>query len=216
MKNSLQVIAFKFLNMTVFSISPIGFVKSKANREVLKYSDEDLKLDLDVALNQGSDLIKSIIIINEDYIDCLDGIEDFSHIIIFFWTHKVPDKARQIKKVHPAGLKKIPMKGIFATRSPVRPNPICKTTVKLLEKKGNTLLVEGLDAIDNTPVIDIKPHLPFYDSPTNIKLANWMYDLMEELKKLTERSDLDKNSNPYSINIRDHPCISPDQQNKQK
>ena len=216
MKYSIQLIAFKFLNMTVFSISPIGIVKSKAYREVLKYSDEDLKLDLAVALNQGSDLIKSMIIINEDYIDCLDGIEDFSHIIIIFWTHKVPDKAHQIKRVHPAGLKKIPMKGIFATRSPVRPNPICKTTVKLIEKKGYTLLVEGLDAIDNTPVIDIKPHLPFYDSPTNIKLANWMYDLMEELKKLTEKPDLDKNSNPYSINIRTHPCISPDQLNKQK
>ena len=214
MKNSFQLITYKFLNMTDFSISPIGIVKSKIDREVLKYSDEDIKLDIDAALNQGSDLIKSMIIINEDYIDCLDGIEDFSHLIILFWTHKVPDKARQIKKVHPAGIKKIPMKGIFATRSPVRPNPICKTTVKLIEKKGNTLIVEGLDAIDNTPVLDIKPHLPFYDSPTNIKLADWMYDLMEELKKLTEMSDNDKNSNPYSSNIRFHPCISPDQQNK--
>jgi len=199
--------------MTVFSISPIGFVHSKVEKEVLKYSDKNLKLDFKAVLNQGNDLIKSKIIINEEYIDCLDGIEDFSHLIIFFWTHKVPDQARQIKKVHPAGLKKIPMKGIFATRSPVRPNPICKTTVKLIEKKGNTLLVEGLDAIDNTPVIDIKPHLPFYDSPPNIKLADWMYDLMDELKRLTEKSDLDKNSNPYSVDIRAHKCISPDQQN---
>jgi tRNA-Thr(GGU) m(6)t(6)A37 methyltransferase TsaA len=201
--------------MTIYSISPIGIVKSKAEKEVLKYSEEDIKLDLDVAIKQGSDLIRSMIVINDEYIDCLDGIEDFSHLIIFFWTHKVPEKARQIKKVHPAGIKKIPMKGIFATRSPVRPNPICKTTVKLIEKKGNTLLVEGLDAIDDTPVIDIKPHLPFYDSPTNIKLANWMYDLMEELKKLTEMSDSGKDSNPYSINIRAHPCISPEQQIKE-
>ena len=214
MKNSFQLITGKFLNMTDFNISPIGIVKSKVDKEVLKYSDEDLKLDLDAALNQGSDLIKSMIIINEDYIDCLEGIEDFSHLIILFWTHKVPDKARQIKKVHPAGIKKIPMKGIFATRSPVRPNPICKTTVKLIEKKGNKLLVEGLDAIDNTPVIDIKPHLPFYDSPRNVKLADWMFDLMGELKSLTEMSDNDKNSTPYSVNIRLHPCISPDQRNK--
>ncbi len=181
----------------------------------LRYSNKDLKLDLDAALNQGSDLIRSKIIINEEYKECLDGIEDFSHIVVFFWTHKIPDKARQIKKVHPAGLKKIPMKGIFATRSPVRPNPICKTTVKLIERKGNILLVEGLDAIDKTPIIDIKPHLPFYDSPLNIKLADWMYDLMEELKNLTENSDLGESTNPYSINIRAHPCLSPDQQNKQ-
>jgi len=98
MKNSFQVIAFKSLNMTVFSISPIGIVKSKANREVLKYSDEDLKLDLDAALNQGSDLIKSMIIINEDYIDCLDGIEDFSHIIIFFGHIKFQKKHVKLKK----------------------------------------------------------------------------------------------------------------------
>ena len=212
MKSLFHLITNKFLNMTDFSISPIGIVKSKVDREVLKYSDDDLKLDLDAALNQGSDLIKSMIIVNEEYIDCLDGIEDFSHLVILFWTHKVPDKARQIKKVHPAGIKKIPMKGIFATRSPVRPNPICKTTIKLIEKKGNKLLVEGLDAIDNTPVLDIKPHIPFYDSPMNIKLASWMYTLMEELKRLTEMSDNEKNSNPYSDDIRVHPCISPDQQ----
>ena len=213
MKYSFQLITSKFLDMADYNITPVGIVKSKVDREVLRYSDDDLKLDIDAALNQGTDLIKSMIIINEEYIDCLDGIEDFSHLIILFWTHKVPDKARQIKKVHPAGIKKFPMKGIFATRSPVRPNPICKTTVKLIGKKGNTLLVEGLDAIDNTPVIDIKPHLPFYDSPMNIKLADWMYDLMDELKRLTDMADNDKNSNPYSVNTRLHPCISPDQQN---
>jgi tRNA-Thr(GGU) m(6)t(6)A37 methyltransferase TsaA len=215
MKNFLSLITFKFLTMTIYNISPIGIVKSKADKEVLKYSDEDIKLDLDVAIKQGNDLIRSMIVINDEYIDCLDGIEEFSHLIIFFWTHKVPEKARQLKKVHPAGITKFSMKGIFATRSPVRPNPICKTTVKLIERKGNTLIVEGLDAIDDTPVIDIKPHLPFYDSPCNIKLAGWMYDLMDELKRVSEMSDSGKNSNPYSANIRAHPCISPEQQRKE-
>ncbi|MFX0071794.1 MAG: tRNA (N6-threonylcarbamoyladenosine(37)-N6)-methyltransferase TrmO [Candidatus Hermodarchaeota archaeon] len=195
--------------MTDFSIKPIGIIKSKADKEVLKYANKDIKLDFDVAQNQGSDLITSKIIINDEFIDCLDGIEEFSHIIIFFWTHKVPDKARQIKKMNPAGMKKMPIKGIFATRSPVRPNPICKTTVKLLERNGNTLLVEGLDAIDNSPVIDVKPHVPFYDSPLNITLPKWMYDLMDELKKLTESSEVKNSSNPYAFDLRSHPCISP-------
>ena len=93
--------------MTELIIRPIGIVKNRAKKEVLKYSNKDLKLDIDAALNQGSDLIRSKIIINEEYKDCLDGIEDFSHIIIFFWTHKVPDNARQLKKVHPAGLKSV-------------------------------------------------------------------------------------------------------------
>ena len=197
--------------MTDLILKPIGIVQNKANKEVLRYSNKDIKLDLNVALNQGSDLINSKIIVKEEYIDCLEGIEDFSHLVILFWTNKVPDKARQIKKVHPAGLKKMPIKGIFATRSPVRPNPICKTTVKLLERKGDTLIVEGLDAIDNTPVLDIKPHIPFYDSPLNIKLADWMYTLMEELKNLISNSDLEEEKNPYLIDIRSHPCLNPDQ-----
>lgn len=198
--------------MPDYIIKPIGIVKSKADKEVLKYSNRDIKLDFDVALNQGVDLKKSEIIINKEYQDCLDGIEDFSHIIILFWTHNVPDNARQIKKVHPAGLKQMPIKGIFATRSPVRPNLICKTTVKLIERKGATLIVEGLDAIDNTPVIDIKPHIPFYDSPLNVKLADWMYQLMWKLKELTSTLEVDEAPNPYSIDIRLHPCLSPDQQ----
>ena len=202
--------------MPDYIIKPIGIVKSKADKEVLKYSNKDIELDLDVALNQGSDLKKSVIIINKEYSDCLDGIEDFSHIVVLFWTHKVSDNARQIKKVHPAGLKQMPIKGIFATRSPVRPNPICKTTVKLIERKGTTLIVEGLDAIDNTPVVDIKPHVPFYDSPLNVRLADWMYILMQKLKELTRSSVLNESSNPYSIDIRLHPCISPDQQRNEQ
>ncbi|MFX0043771.1 MAG: tRNA (N6-threonylcarbamoyladenosine(37)-N6)-methyltransferase TrmO [Candidatus Hodarchaeota archaeon] len=202
--------------MSDYIIRPIGIVKSEADEEVLKYSNKDIKLDYDVALSQGTDLKKSEIIINEEYLDCLDGIEDFSHIIVFFWTHKVPNNARQIKKVHPAGLKQMPIKGIFATRSPVRPNPICKTTVKLLERKGATLIVEGLDAIDNTPVVDIKPHIPFYDSPLNVKLADWLYHLMQKLKELTSTLELDESSNPYAIDIRLHPCISPDQQRSEQ
>jgi tRNA-Thr(GGU) m(6)t(6)A37 methyltransferase TsaA len=198
--------------MIDYTIKPIGIVKSRVDKEVLKYSKQDLKLDLDEAINQGSDLITSKILINKEYIDCLDGIEDFSHIVVLFWTHKIPDKARQIKKVHPAGLKRMPIKGIFATRSPVRPNPICKTTVRLIERKGATLIVGGLDAINNTPVIDIKPHLPFYDSPLNVKLADWMYILMKHLKGLTESPKLKNSSNPYSVDIRSHPCISPNQQ----
>ncbi len=197
--------------MTELLVKPIGIVKNKADKEVLKYANKDIKLDLDAAINQGTDLITSKIIVNEEYLECLDGIEDFSHLVILFWTHKTPPNARQIKRVHPAGLRKIPTKGIFATRSPVRPNPIAKTTVRLIERNGDKLIVEGLDAIDNTPVIDIKPHVPFYDSPLNIKLADWMYTLMDELKNLTSNLDSGEAKNPYSADIRSHPCISPDQ-----
>jgi len=195
--------------MSELVIKPVGIVKNNTKNEVLKYSKKDISLNLNSAINQGSDLINSQIIIKEEFLDCLDGIDDFSHLNILFWTHKVPENARYLKKVHPAGLKKMPIKGIFATRSPVRPNPICKTTVKLIERKGNTLLVEGLDAIDNTPVIDIKPHLPFYDSPIDVEIADWMYELMKNLKHLTKNSNKNPRSNPYSYDIRSHPCLKP-------
>ncbi|MBD3254095.1 MAG: tRNA (N6-threonylcarbamoyladenosine(37)-N6)-methyltransferase TrmO [Candidatus Lokiarchaeota archaeon] len=198
--------------MKEFRIKPIGIVKNKADKEVLKYANEDIKLDFEVAQSRGADLITSEIIVEDKYADCLDGIEDFSHLVILFWTHKTPNSARRIKKVHPAGLKNMPIKGIFATRSPVRPNPIAKTTVKLIKRKGKSLLVEGLDAIDNTPVVDIKPHLPFYDSPLNVKLADWMYSLMEELKNLIETSDNNSQPNPYSVNPRSHPCLNRDKE----
>jgi tRNA-Thr(GGU) m(6)t(6)A37 methyltransferase TsaA len=59
-------------------------------------------------------------------------------------------------KVHPQGDLNKPLRGVFSMRSPMRPNPIGLTRVRLLKKEGNTLLVEGLDALDGSPIIDIK------------------------------------------------------------
>ena len=64
--------------------------------------------------------------------------------------------------------------GVFATRSPDRPNPIGKTTVKIVERRGNVLRVQGLDAIDGSPVLDIKPYLPGYDSVEGARAPSWM------------------------------------------
>ena len=186
-------------------IRPIGIVKNKNQFVMLKYANKNIELDQNIVTTQDSRLKESEIIIDEEYIECLDGIEDFSHLMILFWTHETPEKARKIKKVNPAGMKKIPLKGIFATRSPVRPNPIGIISVKLIERKGNVLIVEGLDAINNTPVIDIKPHLPSYDSPLNVKIADWMYLIMDEFKEISP--------NYYSADMRSHPCISAEQKN---
>ncbi|MBD3338775.1 MAG: hypothetical protein GF353_06695, partial [Candidatus Lokiarchaeota archaeon] len=53
------------------------------------------------------------------YIECLEGIEDFSHVVVLFWTHKTPEKGRQIKKVHPAGLETMPIKGYLRHDPPL-------------------------------------------------------------------------------------------------
>ena len=72
------------------------------------------------------------------------------------------------------GKPELPLVGVFATRSPHRPSPVGETTVRLLECQGNILKVEGLDAIDGTPVIDIKPYVSEFDSATNVKVPQWV------------------------------------------
>ena len=72
------------------------------------------------------------------------------------------------------GKQELPLVGLFATRSPNRPNPVGIATVRLLERQGNILKVEGLDAIDGTPIIDIKPYIPGYDSATDAKVPPWI------------------------------------------
>lgn len=128
-------------------VKPIGRVRNQIKEKMRHgWSQIESVLDIDPALSAS-----------------LDGLEDFSHIIVLFWMHKnvgpIPTK------VHPQGRDDLPLTGIFATRAPHRPNSIGMTIVKLLERDGNSLRVMGLDAIDGSPVIDIKPHLPKDDIP---------------------------------------------------
>ena len=121
--------------------------------------------------------IPSEIVIDSDLSEALDGIEEFSHIIVIFWKHQSTVSGQGPKKVHPQGRKELPLVGLFATRSPKRPNPIGKTTVRLLQRQGDILKVEGLDAIDGTPVIDIKPYIPGGDAVTDAEVPSWIAGL---------------------------------------
>ncbi|MFC1982766.1 tRNA (N6-threonylcarbamoyladenosine(37)-N6)-methyltransferase TrmO [Chloroflexota bacterium] len=96
-----------------------------------------------------------------------------SLIIVIWWMHKVTVTGQSPTKILPQGNLEIPLTGIFATRSPRRPNHLGKATVILLQRQGNILKVKGLDAIDGTPVIDIKPYIPKYDSVTGARAPEW-------------------------------------------
>lgn len=117
-----------------------------------------------------ADELISRIILDRKFCRALDGIEGFSHIIVVFWMHGVKAKERLTLKVHPRRDCTIPLTGVFATRSPVRPNPIGITIVKLLIREKNILTIKGLDAIDGTPVLDIKPYIPEKLSMSEIKV----------------------------------------------
>ena len=120
-----------------------------------------------------ADGLVSQIIVEKKYSRALDGIDSFSHVVVLFWLHGIRSGERRILKVHPRRDMSLPLTGVFATRSPARPNPIGITAVKLLKREGNVLTVQGLDAINGTPVLDIKPYIPEDFSGPEIKVADW-------------------------------------------
>jgi tRNA (adenine37-N6)-methyltransferase len=87
------------------------------------------------------------------YREGLDGINVGQTIIVLFWLHK---SARDILKVYPRGDRSKGLRGVFATRSPVRPNPIAISELKVLSIHDNHIEVSGLDILDGTPIVDIK------------------------------------------------------------
>ena len=118
--------------------------------------------------------IVSEIIVNEKFTDALKGIEDYSHVIIVYWMDKVKD---YVVTHRPQGNPEVPVVGIFACRCPRRPNPIAITTVRLMGREGNKITVKGLDILDDTPIIDIKPYWPIYDNVKDGKIPDWVNKL---------------------------------------
>lgn len=121
--------------------------------------------------------VVSEIVIDKEYEQALDRLEGFSHIIVLYWMSHITSARRSTLQVRPKRRKDLPLVGVFATRSPARPNPIGVTTAKVLEHHGNILKVAGLDALDGTPVLDIKPYIPGYDSPAEATTPAWMKKL---------------------------------------
>jgi tRNA (adenine37-N6)-methyltransferase len=97
------------------------------------------------------------IIIKPEFQDGLDGLDNFSYIDILFHLHH--SKNYHLKTIPHLGTS---IQGIFATRSPNRPNPIGLSTLKLISVEENILAVENVDMLTGTPILDIKPHIPFY------------------------------------------------------
>jgi tRNA-Thr(GGU) m(6)t(6)A37 methyltransferase TsaA len=138
-----------------FSVHPIGHVKKSDNH--------------------------TLIVLNEKYEAALLGLDGFSHIYMFWWFDKndTPQK-RAILQVHPMGNRDNPLTGVFATRSPVRPNLIALTLCKVVAVRGNMIEIENTDAFDGTPVLDIKPFIPGYDSTPDAKLPDWLVKARKE------------------------------------
>jgi len=94
--------------------------------------------------------------VDDEFTAGLDGIEKLEHLWVLYWMHELDLSDRQTLRAHPMGDPTSPKRGVFALHSPMRPNPIGMTRVRLVERRGTLLVVEGLDARDGSPVLDIK------------------------------------------------------------
>ncbi|MDY6896400.1 MAG: tRNA (N6-threonylcarbamoyladenosine(37)-N6)-methyltransferase TrmO [Thermotogota bacterium] len=131
-----------------FILKPIGFVHKEKGRTTL-----ELNKNLGPA--------------------CL-GLDGFSHVWVLWWfDHNDTQEKRSILQVHPRGNRKNPLTGVFACRSPVRPNPIALTLCQIYSVKNNIIEIDTIDAFANTPILDLKPYIPGYDS-TKASVADWL------------------------------------------
>ena len=108
----------------------------------------------------------------------LEGIEEFSHIWLIWWLDRMGEPPESLH-VHPERRQELPEVGIFATRSPHRPNPLALTAVELLEHQGRRLRVRGLDACQGTPILDVKPYLRRGDLIPEATASDWLAKLWE-------------------------------------
>jgi len=109
----------------------------------------------------------------EEYGDGLKDIEGFSHIILVYIFHESMKYS-----LHVRPYLDIEERGLFATRHPERPNPIGISIVKLVKRKGNILRIKGMDVIDGTPLLDIKPYVPRFDERIDARYG-WLEDKLE-------------------------------------
>jgi tRNA-Thr(GGU) m(6)t(6)A37 methyltransferase TsaA len=134
--------------VTGFELRPIGHVSSEltSRADAPRQGDEgapDAMLVLDPAVQAG-----------------LDGLTVGDDLVVLTWLHQAD---RRALSVHPRGDRDRPAQGVFTTRSPDRPNPIGLHRVRVLAVDGGQLRVSGLEAIDGTPIVDLKPVLDAVD-----------------------------------------------------
>lgn len=144
-------------------LDPIGHVQT----------GKDLKFQTPHQPNTESDETNLIVLKKGHQFDiALQDLEGFEYIWLIWWFHR--NNTWRPRVIPPRGPKK--RRGVFATRSPHRPNPIGLTSVKLLKVEGNVLTVGALDLVDGTPILDIKPYVPGIDAHPNAE-AGWVSEL---------------------------------------
>jgi tRNA (adenine37-N6)-methyltransferase len=148
----------------VITLEPIGYVRS-ARRDLL---------------DDGWDSVPAAIELSESFEPvALDGLEAFSHAEIVYHFDRVEPAAIERGARHPRGNTRWPRVGIFAQRAKDRPNRLGVTVVAIVGRAGRTLRVRGLDAVDGTPVLDIKPVMAEFLPRGDVRQPAWSHELMK-------------------------------------
>ncbi|KQL34372.1 SAM-dependent methyltransferase [Psychrobacillus sp. FJAT-21963] len=148
-----------------YTIEPIAFVNN--NR-------------LDIEDDNWGSIISTIELTENMTESSLAGLNEFSHLEIIFYFDKVSDDKIQYEARHPRNNKEYPKVGIFSQRGKNRPNKLGVTIVELVELKPRKLIVKGLDAINGTPIIDIKPVMKEFLPKGEVKQPEWSVSLMDK------------------------------------
>ncbi len=154
-------------------LKPIGVVHTEADDETIKNTYEG---------------VEGYVEVFPEYVEGLDGVEDFSHIILIAYLHKTTPDHRRVLKVKPRRLKRfgiriddVPEVGVFLSDSPHRPNPIGLSIVEVVRRMGNRVYVKGLDLYDGTPILDIKAYTPDRCIP-NPRVPEWIVTLEKRIR----------------------------------
>ncbi|MGB1315785.1 MAG: tRNA (N6-threonylcarbamoyladenosine(37)-N6)-methyltransferase TrmO [Chitinophagales bacterium] len=117
------------------------------------------------------------------FTEAFEGIENFSHLEIIFFMNKVKDEKAIAQYRHPRNNESLPKLGTYAQRNKNRPNKLGLTTVELLERNARILKVKNLDAIDGTPILDIKPVMKQFEPKGKIKQPKWTNEILKNYWK---------------------------------
>jgi len=152
----------------VITVKPVAFVRGGRSLVVDDY---------------WGDVRAEIVLADDLPTESLDGLETFSHAEIIFFFDKLPESSIVASARHPRENTSWPRVGIFAQRGKARPNRLGVTIVEIEKRDGRTLHVRGLDAVDGTPVIDIKPVIAQFLPRTPVRQPDWAGELMRDYWK---------------------------------
>jgi tRNA-Thr(GGU) m(6)t(6)A37 methyltransferase TsaA len=112
--------------------------------------------------------------------EVVEGLDDFSHLVVVFQFHLVDPSDVQLGARRPRGNPEWPAVGMFAQRARMRPNRLGVSTCSLLRVEGLDLVVRGLDAVDGSPVLDVKPFMREFEPPdADVRQSRWSTELMQ-------------------------------------